>query len=187
MTMRVRLCITQRQLRSLDLLTLLVIMVLVSLLTGCGSAPIHGAGVTRGSPAPAPTTTQAKFNSTVPSGCPSAQPPADAASFKPDVIVSQDAQVAGKAQPIVLAQGQRLEIRLQSMFNWELMMSGASSALAVTGPQGWYDANLNVCVWRFTAVGSGEANLTFDGVIVCPPLKLCPSVEESAAYRVTVR
>jgi hypothetical protein len=176
--------IRQRQLRSLDLLTLLAITVLVPLLAGCGAAPMSGTVTTSGSPAP--TATVVKYNSATPQGCPSGQSPIDAASFTPDVIVTQDARAAGTAQPVVLAPGQRLEIRLQPMFTWELKMSGAGNALAVTGPQGWYDASLKMCVWRFTAAGAGKATLAFDGDVVCPPLKLCPSMEQSVAYRVTV-
>ena len=93
----------------------------------------------------------------------------------------------GTVQPITLAVGQRLEIRLQPMFSWELTISSASNALAILNRQGEYDANLNWCVWRFTAVGAGQAKLNFDGELVCPLLKLCPSIEQSAAYRVTVQ
>jgi hypothetical protein len=188
MTVRnVRRWITRRQLRSLARLTLLLITVLIALLAGCGQASMSGPVATGGSTAAPPTATSATINSASSTGCPLAHPPADAASFKPDVMVSQNAQSAGTAQPIILAQGQRLEIRLQSMFNWELTMTGASNSLAITSPRGWYDASVHACVWRFTAVGAGEVTLTYNGVIVCPPLKLCPSVEQAAIYRVTVR
>jgi hypothetical protein len=177
--------ISQRQVRSLDLVTLLVITVLVSLLVGCGAAPMRSSTATTSSPAP--TATSAKINGATSQGCASGQSSAGDASFKPDVVVTQDAQVAGTTQPITLSLGQRLEIRLQSMFNWEQMAPDASIVLASAGAQGWYDASRNACVWRFTAVSMGDVTLTFDGVIVCPPLKLCPSMEQSVAYRVTVQ
>jgi hypothetical protein len=188
MTMRnVRRRITQRQLRSLDRLALLLITVLVSLLAGCRQVTMGSPVATSGSPATSSTATSATINSIPSTGCPVAQSPAGAASFKPDVIVSQNSQVAGTVQPIILAQGQRLEIRLQPMFSWDLTISSNGNALAITSPEGWYDASVHACVWRFTAVGAGEVQLTYNGVIVCPPLKLCPSVEQSAIYRVTVR
>jgi len=160
--------ISQCQLRSLDLLPLLVLTMLLSLLAGCRATP-------------------ATIVNTPSDGCPSGRSPAGSASFTPNVIVSQSSQVAGTVQPITLAVGQRLEIRLQPMFSWELTTSSASNALAILNRQGEYDANLNWCVWRFTAVGAGQAKLNFDGELVCPLLKLCPSIEQSAAYRVTVQ
>jgi hypothetical protein len=179
--------IIRHQLRSLDLPTLCLIIAVVSLLAGCSKAPMSSPMAATRSQAPTSTATSAKINSTMPSDCLSGQSPTDAASFKPDVIVSQNSDAAGVAQSITLAQGQRLEIRLQSMFNWVLMISGTSNALAITGPQGWYNASLKMCVWRFTAIDAGEVRLDFEGTIVCPPLKLCPSIEESATYQVTVR
>jgi hypothetical protein len=103
------------------------------------------------------------------------------------VIVSQSAQGTDAAQPIALAQGQRLEIRLAPSFTWELSVSDPGHILAGANPEGWYDAGLQACVWRFTAQGAGSAQLTFSGAAVCPYLKLCPSVEQTIAYGVTVR
>jgi hypothetical protein len=120
-------------------------------------------------------------------GCSTALAPADAAAFTPDVVVSQTAQETSAPQPVTLARGQRLEIRLSPADSWELSATGMSSILVAVNPQGWYDGGARACIWRFTAQGAGSAQLTFVGAAVCPFLRLCPSVEQTVTYAVTVR
>jgi hypothetical protein len=187
-------------------LCLAALAVFVVLLAACGQTSVSSqASVNGPADTPSAPTTTASRAPTTPSpasaqpasgqkaggsannGCADAQAPADAATFKADVIVSQSAQGAGAAQPITLAQGQRLEIRLAPSYSWELSASDPGHTLAGANPEGWYDAGAQACIWRFTAQGAGSAQLTFSGAAVCPYLKLCPSVEQTIAYGVTVR
>jgi hypothetical protein len=186
--------------------------VLVVLLAACGQtsvssqAPVNGPADTSSAPtatasraptSPSPASAQPasgqKAGGSAINGCAAAQAPAEAATFKANVIVSQSAQGTqgtqgtDAAQPIALAQGQRLEIRLAPSFTWELSVSDPGHILAGANPEGWYDASVQACIWRFTAQGAGSAQLTFAGAAVCPYLKLCPSVEQTITYGVTVR
>ncbi|HEU5368629.1 MAG TPA: hypothetical protein VFU69_09200 [Ktedonobacterales bacterium] len=180
--------ITRRATRSDGRFFILLTLALVVLLTACGQAAANSNTTVNTSPAPVPSPTPAnKINNQTVADCPVSQAPANAGAFKPDVIVSQNAQNAGTAQPITLTQGQRLEIRLQPGYNWELTITDLNYVLTLVGPGGWYDADSHACIWRFTAASRGSAQLNYQGTLVCPPLELCPSVEQSAIYAVTIR
>jgi len=181
-------------------LTLTVALALVLLVAGCGqagaangvtggtlaqSSPASRATATKGA-APRPTTSRQKFGGDE-TGCPATQAPADAAAFTPDVIVSQPSQATGAPQPVTLARGQRLEVRLLPTYSWQLSMADPTAILAEVNPPGWYDSAVRACIWRFTARGTGSARLTFAGAAVCPPLQPCPSVEQTVIYAVTAR
>ena len=116
-----------------------------------------------------------------------ASPPIDAGAFKPDVIVSQGGHGGGSPQTVVLAKGQRLEIRLVSTLRWQLTETDAAHILAGTTPEGWYDRAQSACIWRFTAVATGSAKLSYSGVADCPPREVCPAVEQALTYAVTVQ
>ncbi len=179
--------ITRYARRSDGRLLILLLLALVFLLSACGQAPVqsNAAGNTT-TPVPSPTPPK-KIGEQAATDCPVSQAPADAGAFKPDVIVSQNAQNAGTAQPITLTQGQRLEIRLQPGYNWELTVTDLNHILTLVAPGGWYDADAHACIWRFTAESTGNAQLNYQGTLICPPLELCPSVEQSAIYAVTIR
>jgi predicted secreted protein len=169
-------------------LSILLILALGFLLTACGQTAANSNTTVNASTAPVPSPTPAnKTNNQAAADCPVSQAPADAGAFKPDVIVSQNTQNAGATQPITLTQGQRLEIRLQPGFTWELTTADPNHILTPVGPGGWYNASVHACIWRFTAASRGSAQLNYQGALVCPPLELCPSVEQSASYALTVR
>src|SRR5262249_31647717 len=54
----------------------------------------------------------------------------------------------GSPQTVVLAKGQRLEIRLVSTLRWQLTETDAAHILAGTTPEGWYDRAQSACIWR---------------------------------------
>lgn len=171
-------------------LAILIIVALISLLAACGHVTAGEQSVQQsvqsGSPSAASTPT-ARVGTAAYNGCPAQQAPADAGSFKPDMIVSQNPQSASSAQPIALVRGQRLEIRLEPMVQWQLNLSDPDHTLANSASEGWYDGTLKACIWHFTAIGTGSAQLNYSGPVVCPPLKLCPAVEQELIYHVSVR
>jgi hypothetical protein len=120
-------------------------------------------------------------------GCASQEAPADAGSFTPDVIVGQSGPSDSSTHSIGLARGQRLEIRLVTVLHWTLTIADAAHILASTPPEGWYDRVRGSCVWRYTAMAPGHAQLSFTGVADCPPLEVCPAVEQALTYLVTIR
>jgi len=180
-------CISRRERCCSDRLPILLILALVLLLAGCGPAVVSSQVAVNTSTAPVASPTPAKINGATSNGCPVSQAPPDSGSFKPDVIVSQNPQNAEVAQLITLAQGQHLEVRLQAGYSWELTVSDQNHILVSTSSEGWYDAGVKACIWHFTAGGRGDAQLSYRGVLMCPPLKSCPSVEQSALYHVTIR
>ncbi len=66
----------------------------------------------------------------------SRQASANAGSFPPDVIVTKGTQSGSSPQPIALAQGQRLEMRLMPSFQWQLSLSDPDHTLASTASEG---------------------------------------------------
>ena len=90
-------------------------------------------------------------------------------------------------QPIALTQGQRLEIRLDPSTQWSLTSADPAHVLQSSAPVGWFDATSNACVWRFVAVSSGSAQLTFSGLVLCGPANAhCVAAMERATFAVTV-
>lgn len=166
---------------------ILLLLALAFLLAACGPVAASSQKTTSTSPAVGSTPTSAKNSGQASTDCPLLQAPADVGTFKPDVIVSQNSRDGGTIQPVSLTQGQRLEIRLQPGFAWRLTLSDPSHVLIAPGSGGWYDASARACIWRFTAASQGTAQLNYQGAMVCPPLKSCPSVEQSASYAVTIR
>jgi hypothetical protein len=104
--------------------------------------------------------------------------------FVPAVTVTQDVD---SAQPITLARGQHLEISLTPGVQWRLTSSDPDHALAAASAEGWYDASVSACIWRFTAVSNGTAQLSFSGLVLCQPPNLhCLAATETATFAVVV-
>jgi|GEM_PF-1421926 len=134
-----------------------------------------------GSPSAAqPTPGSASLN-----GCPSQQPPPNAAAHPADVVVSAGGGADGLV--VSLRMGQTLEVRLSATVRWGLQMQGAATILTASTPNGWYDAILKACVWRFTATGAGSATLIYGGGLVCAPHSQCPTIAAVQDYTVTVQ
>jgi hypothetical protein len=134
--------------------------------------------------ASAPTSTSSKINDATSDACPLAQAPQDANSFNPDMTLNED---GGPIHTASLHPGQRLEIRLDSQVQWGLRVDDPQHVLVSANAQGWHDARSNTCVWRFTAQAAGDAQLVFSGTLPCPPLKVCPSSDRSAIYRLSIQ
>jgi hypothetical protein len=159
------------------------------LFSACGPVTAGGQGSAASAAIATMTRTPAvKVGSAALNGCPVSQPSADAAAFVPDVTVSgAGGEAEGPGQPVTLARGQRLEIRLSPGVRWNLAVTDPSHVLALVNPEGWYSPQLKACVWRFTAVAAGSAQLAFDGSFVCLPHSQCVTTEIAQAYDVTVR
>lgn len=156
---------------------------LLALLSACGPVTVGGAGEAGGA-VRATATMAAQAGSTAVNGCPVKQAPADAAAFVPDVTVTEE---GGLGQQITLARGQRLEIRLGPEVQWTLTVTDPTRILASTTAEGWYSPQLNVCIWRFSALTAGSAQLTFAGRFICQPHTQCVTAVIAQEYDVTVR
>ena len=158
------------------------------LLAGCGQVTHAGSTSLTATPSATQSATKSPSarNSATANGCPSKQLPVDGGIFRPDVTITSS-QDLGAAQSFALTQGQRLEIHLESTVQWSLTTTDPAHVLDSMTPAGWYDASLNACVWRFTAIGAGTDHLAFRGPVLCPPNIRCTAVLEQVAFDVTVR
>lgn len=103
-------------------------------------------------------------------GCPVKQAPANAALASNAVVVKQ---TGAMEQQVTVTQGQLLAIQFAPAFRWTLSVQDPNHTLAPGRPNGWYDAGLNACVWRFTVVAQGTAVLTYSGVAICHVGSVC--------------
>jgi hypothetical protein len=159
----------------------ILLLALVLVLAACGQVTT----VEVGSPSSTATSTALAQNGTpAANGCPAKQVPADGATFSPDVTVTQDAT---SPQPIALSRGQRLEIRLDPQTQWKLSATDPNGALSVQPPEGWYDASLHACIWRFAARNPGSAHLLLSGLVTCEPHPPCTAAVDTIEFDVTVR
>jgi hypothetical protein len=156
-------------------------LLLLALLAAC--AP--GSSNTASSPvSPTQTATAAASGAAGLNGCPAANPPANAGT-KADVVVTFKSGAQGPT--VTLNKGQTLEVRLQPTMHWSLNIQGDASVLTASSGNGWYDASLDSCVWRFTAANQGNTTLAFTGVAVCKPNTECPALAAAQEYDVTVK
>jgi hypothetical protein len=117
-------------------------------------------------------------------GCPAAQSPAGPAPVSTVVLTQADDQAPSRT----LALGQTLEIRLSTGVRWHVLVDDPSHALTPASSQGWYDAALGACVWRFLASGVGSVTLVVNGVIICQSTKpSCATAAEVLRFSVVVR
>ena len=118
-------------------------------------------------------------------GCPTQQAPPDATSKPADVVANEIANANG--QPVTLKVGQILEVRLSAPKRWGLSLQDSSQILQPDATEGWYNAMLRDCIWRFTAKSAGTASLIYAGGPVCAANTKCPDFVEAQEFDVTVR
>jgi hypothetical protein len=162
-------------------------LLFLSLLAGCGavSSPSssNGGASNSGALAASSTATTGASGSSTRNGCPSQQAPA-AASSAADVTVKQAGGESGKS--VTLRKGQTLEILLPATYHWRLGTSNLGGTLTDVEPEGWYDAAMQSCAWRFTGASVGTIPLDFGATPLCDPGKMCPALAFDVSYSVTV-
>ena len=118
-------------------------------------------------------------------GCPTQLAPSDAASKPADVVANESAGASG--QPVTLKVGQILAVRLSAAKRWGLSLQNSGQILQADTAEGWYDAMLHDCIWRFTARSAGSVALVYAGGPVCADNTKCPNFVEAQEFDVTVR
>lgn len=156
------------------------------LLAGCAPGAASAGGTPAAtqpsstSPAISPTATTTYTGSPLPTttppagsaqtGCPAATQDVHWPS-PPTLVVTLP-----QTTPIQVKVGDTLEVALKWNQKWELASQDAS-ILRLDKPAGYGDASLQSCIWHFTALASGQANLGFTGVPMCNKDPNCvPSV-----------
>jgi hypothetical protein len=168
------------------------VVLLTSALVGCGvttSPSAAGAGPTStNSPLPTPTAHQPVVGGASLNGCGAQQAPANAGTRGDVIVHGGGGQYAvGQAAPTTsLRKGQTLEVQLPAGFHWTLMKPSANTVLTAAANNGWYDASLQSCIWRFTAAAIGSASLQYAGRQVCAPGAKCPTFLVEEEFHVAV-
>ena len=155
-------------------------LLLLTFLAAC--APGASSNTASSPNSPTATATKAASGNTGLNGCPSESPPATAGT-KADVVVTF---TGAEGQTVTLNKGQTLEVRLPAAMRWSMSIQGNANVLTPSAANGWYDASLDNCVWRFVAANQGNATLSFGGVAVCKPNTECPAIAVAQDYEITV-
>ena len=164
--------------KSLPLLVSLVIGV-AFLLTACGTNTGTGTGSTGNTPStPAPTVVQGYGTA---NGCPSNAVVSTAPS-KPDIIVKP----TDSKSTINAHVGNVIEFNLP----FGLMWGGPNTSLGVLAlqtPAGYaWQAN-KVCVWRFTAQGTGTTQVDFSARALCKKGEFCSQLIQDVPFTISVK
>lgn len=166
------------QLRSFALVSTL--LVLVVLVTACGSrvsGTSTGSGGS-GGPTASPTTVKGYGSA---QGCPSdvvmtSLPPT------PNIVL----QAAQSNSTVTTSVGSTIEVHLPFGHKWSGPVT-SSPILQLQQPAGYALKSQNVCVWRFVAKESGTAKITFSSQALCKPGALCPMYIAVFPFTVNVK
>lgn len=151
-------------------------LILAFVLVACGSN--GGTGSPSGS---TPTTTPTSVGTTAAHGCPggvTANPPQGTANVIVQFKKSENTATAHK--------GDVIEVRLPFGHVW----SGPTTSqgvLQLQTPYGYASAAAKACIWRFTAVDTGTAQLSFSGRPICPKGAMCPMYVLLAHFTIDVK
>ncbi|PZW26684.1 hypothetical protein EI42_03836 [Thermosporothrix hazakensis] len=152
------------------LLVLSLVLVLV-LVTACGSRPTTGGQPAQGSPtATPPATTPAPDKgdkNALTNGCPSDITMKTVPS-KADVIVKR----SDIGKTIVVHKGNIIEFDLPFGQRW-LGPTATPTILEIQQPAGFAASENKACIWRFVARDTGKIELDFTARAICRPGKMC--------------
>ncbi|HEX7737097.1 MAG TPA: hypothetical protein VF458_19790 [Ktedonobacteraceae bacterium] len=144
-------------------------LMLIFALTACGtntttgSAP--GATVTTTLAATA-TATQGQATA---EGCPSSTPVTTAPPAANVVLTN-----ANTGTTINAKKGDIIQVDLAFGHKWQGPLTNSQNLLAAQGPAGYVSNTAKACVWRFQAVATGTAHLSFAGRPICKKDQVCP-------------
>jgi hypothetical protein len=140
------------------------------LIAGCGGTPAASpgaAGTATATLKPMLTPGTAALN-----GCPEQRIPVDSGG-NPFVVTTFDAD-----HPVTVSVGKTIEIQLRATTRWGLQKQDSGNILGDLAPEGYFNAALKACVWRYAVQSAGTARLTFTGSPVCAPGVQCPAIAE---------
>ncbi len=164
--------------RSFPLIVSLVIAV-AFLLTACGKNAGTGTGSTGNTPSTPPPTVVQGYGTA--NGCPSDTVISTAPS-KPDVTV----KLTDNGTTVNAHVGNVIEFDLPFGRAW----GGPTTSLGVLElqtPAGYaWQAN-KVCVWRFTAQGTGTTRVDFSARALCKKGEFCPQFLQDVPFTISVK
>jgi hypothetical protein len=150
-----------------------LVLTLVFILAACGGTSGSGSN-----PAPAPTSVKGYGTS---HGCPS------------DVVVSTapsaanvTVQMTQSHTTIDVKQGDVVQFDLPFGNSWA-GPNGSVGELELQTPAGYANPTSKMCIWRFTAQGTGTTMVSFYGHAICTKGQLCPQYVLNVPFEVTVK
>lgn len=145
--------------------------------TGGNSTTTGGAPTTAKQPTPTPTSIPG-YGTT--QGCPSDSVVSNAPKANQSVVVK------GQTGTTVIAhKGDIIEFRFPFGKKW-MGPKSAPAQLQMQKPAGYALKSDKVCVWRFTALSTGTAELHFTSRALCQPGQMCPMYIVDVPVTVTV-
>lgn len=146
-------------------------LMLILALAACGTNTTTGS--TPGATATATTTLAATATVTqgqsTAEGCPSATPVTTAPPAANIVLTN-----ANSGTTINAKKGDIIQVDLAFGHKWQGPLNSSQNLLVVQGPAGYASNAVRACVWRFQAVATGTAHLSFAGRPICKKDQVCP-------------
>lgn len=139
-----------------------LVLVLVFLLTACGSRTTTGSSAGSGA-TPSPTQSPASGN-----GCPGN---VLTTRLAPAGVVLTD---KNNGSTIKVSRGEIIEVDLPFGHVWSGPVNFLPGLLTMQTPAGYASPALGACVWRFTPTGTGTVRLSFVGQPLCGKGQVCP-------------
>ena len=156
--------------------------VLTLVLVACGGAASSGpAKPGNGSTSTPGSSTPGSGNGTA-NGCPSDAAVAST-SGAANVITVNATQIN---QTIVAHNGDTIEIRLPFGHKWTGPTT-SQGILQIQTPAGYASKTGDVCIWRFTAKGTGSAQLVFHSQALCQAGEVCPMYITTMPFNFAVK
>jgi len=152
------------------------LLALILLLDACGGAIASGGSASSGGGSATPVPTSVKGYGTS-NGCPS---DAVVSSTSPANVT---ANISSPDQTVSAHNGDMIEIHFPFGRKWAGPGS-IPSILQLQQPSGYAQKSDNMCVWRFAAKGTGQAQLAFESQPLCKSGVACPMYV--VAYPVTI-
>ncbi|MGZ3583812.1 MAG: hypothetical protein ACXVCX_02140 [Ktedonobacterales bacterium] len=134
-----------------------------------------GCSLATGSTMTAPTAT-----TSVAKGCPNTSDSGAGVTAPAHVLTMKDAGHVSEAHV-----GDVVQVRLPSAQRWRFANDGAGT-LELLQPAGYGDVKAGACVWNFRATKVGATAVSFGGMAICEPGRLCPQYVVDEEFRITV-
>lgn len=164
-------------------ITALLTIMLTLVLAACGdSTSSAGSGGTTSAPTATPTPALIKVQGYgTDNGCPSDLVIKNAPS-KANVTVLP----ANANDTIVAHNGDIVEVQLPFGHKWT-GPTDSQGVLQLQQPAGYAWKSGNICVWRFTATGTGTEKLAFSSQALCKTGQICPMYIMAVDFTVDVK
>ena len=195
---------TQRVQRQPFLYSLAFVVTLLVILSACGTNTSVGGATsspTAQSQATASPTAQSQATASVTSTrssnatpSPTAQSQANAHGCPNNTTVTTQPSAAtvtlkssNSGTPVSVKKGDTIEVDLLFGMTWRGPANAFPQLLAMQNPAGYASSTAKACVWRFVAIGTGTAGLTFSGQPICLAGHFCSMTSVDVDFTIEIK